>query len=120
VTATAVDGVLKSDDLKVFMPVLRVTGEGGVNLVDSTLDYQMVATVIKVPEDGTDPEFEELIGTSIPMRISGPLDDPKIAPDLSGLAKKEIDDVLQSDDPVEEVKEKAEELKDKLKGLFGN
>lgn len=120
VTATAVDGVLKSDDLKVFMPVLRVTGEGDVNLVDSSLDYQMVATVIKVPEDGTDPEFEELIGTSIPMRISGPLDDPKIAPDLSGLAKKEIDDVLQSDDPVEEVKEKAEELKDKLKGLFGN
>ena len=65
-------------------------------------------------------EFEDLVGTSIPMRISGPLGDPKIAPDLSGLAKKEIEDVLQSEDPVEEVKDKADELKDKLKGLFGN
>jgi AsmA protein len=120
VSATAENGVLQSDDLQVFMPVLRVTGQGNVNLVESTLDYEVVTTVIKVPEDGTEQEFADLVGTSIPMRISGPLDDPKIAPDLSGLVRKQVEDVLKSDDVKEEIKEKTEELKDKLKGLFGN
>ncbi|MGD8689538.1 MAG: AsmA family protein [Gammaproteobacteria bacterium] len=95
-------GVLDNRDLKASLPFLRVTGEGKVNLVNATLDYNVKAKVVGKPEL----DVKDLAGTTIPIRISGPLAGPKVRPDVAEVLKEKAR---------EELKKKQENLKDKLK-----
>ena len=48
------------------------------------------------------------------MKITGTLEEPKVRPDLAGMAKERVKQEVEK--RKDEVKEK---VKDKLKGLFG-
>ena len=107
-------GVLSNDDLSVAMAYLKVSGRGTVDLAAGTLDYRLEAEVPRAIDqfDKEVGDAADLAGYTIPVRVSGPLSDPKVRPDLEGLAKSAIK---------QKVEEKLKEtLKDKLKGLFGN
>jgi AsmA protein len=111
VTASGVvtNGALRNDDLKVELPFMELTGAGDVDLAKGTVDYGLRARIFERPElmgDATPEEIDDLTKTVIPLRISGSLASPSVAPDVEALLRERVE---------EEIKEK---LEDKLKDLF--
>ncbi|WP_129775835.1 AsmA family protein [Peristeroidobacter soli] len=108
------NGVLSNNDLNVAMQYLKVTGQGTVDIPASTLDYKLIAAVLKIPREGADTaQMQDMVDAEIPVKITGSLTDPKVRPDLEGYLKNELKQ------RVDKEKGKVEEkLKDKLKDLF--
>lgn len=110
-TGTMNDGVLKNDDLNVAMQYLKVTGQGSVDLPKNSLDYRLVAAVLKIPREGADAaQMQDLVDAQIPVKVSGALTDPKVRPDLESYLKGEVKKKVE-----EKIKDK---LGDKLKDIF--
>ncbi len=110
-TGPVTDGVFRNDDLFAQLPFMQLTGKGTVDIAAAEVDYRMTARILENPEfatDATAEELEEFTEAKIPLRITGSLADPTIAPDIEEMLK-------------EEVKEKVEEeIRDKLlEKLFG-
>ncbi|MGC3980236.1 MAG: AsmA family protein [Steroidobacteraceae bacterium] len=118
-SATVVDGQLNNKDLIAALQYLKVTGQGGINLVNSSIDYKLAADVLKIPaEDKMVEQTQDIVGLSIPVRITGSISDPKVRPDVEGLIKEKAKQRIEEEK--EKVIEKAKDkLQDKLKGLFG-
>ncbi|HEY0683692.1 MAG TPA: AsmA family protein [Steroidobacter sp.] len=117
-TGVMKNGVLSNNDLNVAMQYLKVTGQGTVDVPASTLDYKLLATVMKIPREGADAaQVQDLVDAEIPVKITGALTDPKVRPDLEGYLKNEVKQRVdkEKDKLEEKVKEK---LGDKLKDLF--
>ncbi|HXC57920.1 MAG TPA: AsmA family protein [Steroidobacteraceae bacterium] len=112
-SADVVNGVATTKDLLITSQLLRITGAGSTNLVTQALDYKVTATVLKTPP-GADEGTAQLARASIPVNITGTLEDPKVRPDLAGMAKERVKQEVEKHK--DEVKEK---VKNKLKGLFG-
>jgi AsmA protein len=88
-TAQIVDGVVQTRDLTLNSRVLKVTGQGSVNLATQRMDMALVADTLR------------LVGNTpiqIPLNVTGPVANPAVRLDL-GQKVKDL-------------------LKDKLKGLF--
>jgi AsmA protein len=110
-TGTMNDGVLKNDDLNVAMQYLKVTGQGTVDLPKNSLDYRLVAAVLKIPREGADTaQMQDMVDAQIPVKVSGALTDPKVRPDLESYVKDEVKKKVE-----EKIKDK---LGDKLKDIF--
>jgi AsmA protein len=117
-TGVMKNGVLSNNDLNVAMQYLKVTGQGTVDIPASTLDYKLIAAVMKIPREGADAaQVQDLVDAEIPVKITGSLTDPKVRPDLEGYLKNELKQRVDKEkDKVEEkLKDK---LNDKLKDLF--
>jgi AsmA protein len=116
-TADVVNGVATTKDLNIASQLLQITGAGSTNLVAQSLDYTITATVLKAPPNA-DAGTAQLERARIPVKITGTFADPKIRPDLAGMAKERVKQEVEKrkDEVQEKVKEK---VKDKLKGLFG-
>lgn len=110
--AELVNGVATNKDLVVASQLLRVTGSGIVNLISQELAYGVNAAVLRSPP-GADADIAALERASIPIKITGTLTDPKIRPDLKGLAKAQVQKLV--DEHKEEVVQKVEAEADKLK-----
>jgi AsmA protein len=120
-TGKVSQGVLANDDLTATTAYLKVRGRGTIDLAAATLDYRLEAEVPRAINalDREAGDAADLAGLVIPVRVSGALADPKVRPDLEGLAKAEVK--RQVEKKKEEVKEKVkEQLKDKLRGLLGD
>ena len=110
-TGTMNDGVMKNDDLNVAMQYLKVTGQGTVDLPKNSLDYRLVAAVLKIPREGADTaQMQDMVDAQIPVKVSGALTDPKVRPDLESYVKDEVKKKVE-----EKIKDK---LGDKLKDIF--
>ena len=80
-----------------------------LDLGKGTADYGLRARIFEKPElmgDATADEIDDLTKAVIPLRISGSLASPKVAPDVEEMLKEQVE---------EEIKEK---LEDKLKDIF--
>jgi AsmA protein len=113
-------GILSNDDLTATTAYLRVRGRGTIDIAAATLDYRLEVevprTIGALDRDAGD--AADLAGLTIPVRVSGALAEPKVRPDLEGLAKAEVK--RQVEKKKGEVEEKLKEkLKGKLKGLLG-
>jgi AsmA protein len=110
-TGAMKDGVLTNDDLNVAMQYLKVTGQGKVDLPRNSLDYRLVAAVLKIPREGADPsQLQDMVDAQIPVKVTGSLSDPKVRPDLEGYLKGEAKKEVEK-----KIKDK---LGDKLKDIF--
>ena len=142
VTATAkvTDGVVRNDDLRAVLPFMVLTGRGEASLPTEQLDFDLMAEVLDKPELANDATVADLGGTRIPLKLSGPMSDPKLRPDFAALVKEEaerkIKDTLldklglggkdeaaegeapADGEPAEEEESPEDKIKDKLKGLF--
>nr|WP_315469376.1 AsmA family protein [uncultured Undibacterium sp.] len=121
-----VDGVGNSDDLDMKSPFLRVGGKGLVNLRSSSLDYTARATIVNTStgQDGAD--LAQLKDLTIPVRISGPFDKLGYQLQFAQISSEALKSAFKAkaapvlEEKKKELKEKVnEQLKDKLKGLFG-
>jgi AsmA protein len=104
-TGPVTDGVFRNDDLVAELPFMRLTGAGSVNFAAGEVNYRLVAKVLEKPELAgalSEEELEDFTKAEIPLRISGSLADPTIAPDIEDMVKQEVK------------KQVEEELKDRL------
>ena len=139
----AKDGIIRMDDLVLKAPAFRLQGSGVLaDLHTGTIDYQARATVANTAKGAGGKELAELEGLELPLKVSGPLDNPKIKLDwediMSGLLLDTVFDVLDlplpgsgepgaaekeeetdEDSEFDPVKELLKEgLKEGLKGIF--
>lgn len=90
------NGVAATRDLIISSKVLKVTGQGTVNLPEKTLDMGLVADTLQT------------VGArlQIPVKVTGAMTSPTVRPDIEALAKGQLKNKVQ------------DLLQDKLKGLF--
>jgi AsmA protein len=127
------NGVASNQDLQAKSPVLRVQGKGTANLVDESMDYRLMTTLVATGEGQGGRELQDLEGIPIPVRVTGTFNEPSYQVDLEALAQaalqgkageqkqkalekvektldKELGDKLSEED--------TEAVKKLLKGLF--
>ncbi|GAG01028.1 unnamed protein product, partial [marine sediment metagenome] len=80
---TMANGIVETNNLNMLSPLLKVTAEGSVDLTRSTLDILTHPEIIKGPkgESGAN----DLAGLSVPVRIEGPLKNPRIKPQIGSV-----------------------------------
>lgn len=78
------NGVETTRDLLMIAPRFRITGAGQANLVREDLDFRLTIFL-----DGSQGRFEEasLGFNSFPVRVTGPLREPLVAPDMESVLK---------------------------------
>ncbi len=124
------------DALEGKSPLLRVDGEGRVDLVRQRVDYRLKAVVVGTLEGQGGRALAELKGVPIPVRVSGPFADPKIELDLAAAIteaqkqklEKKLEQKLQEElggdtakerEPEEQIKRRLEdEVQKGLEKLF--
>jgi AsmA protein len=115
-TAGIASGVATWRSLAIHSRLLRVDGQGSLQLVDKTVDMTLRTTVLKASAD-TEPTLAGLSLATVPVRITGPLDDPKIRPDLTGMVRERARQELQ--EHRQELQDKAKDkLRDTLRDLL--
>jgi AsmA protein len=83
-------GVFISNDLKLQAPIMRVGGEGQVDLNNETLNYLVNAKLVGTIKGQDGGAADDLSGLLIPVRINGPLSNPKIDVQLDEMLKKKV------------------------------
>ncbi|WP_182075127.1 AsmA-like C-terminal region-containing protein [Deefgea sp. CFH1-16] len=79
------NGIAENHDLSVSADVLKLSGGGMLNLAAGTLDYKMQASANpKVPE------LAGLIGLTLPITLSGPIQNPVYKADTANLKEQII------------------------------
>ena len=106
-----IKGVGRNTDLSLISPLIRISGEGDVDLPLTKVDYRLVTGIVdSIEGQGT---TDDSTGFKIPLRIKGPFHDVGIKLDVSNALKDEAKKKL--DDAKEKAKEKAKDkVKDKL------
>ncbi len=121
------DGVARSDDLDLRSALLRLGGSGEVDLAAGTLDYTVRATVVGTLRGPDGREVTALRGATVPVRLEGPLAQPRYSIDWGDVAKEQLKaraaEALTGrpprapdDKPRDSIEQRA---RDALKGLFG-
>lgn len=113
--ADLVDGVATTRDMVVASQLLRITGDGSLNLPTQAVNFTVTASVLKAPPDA-DADIAALTRASIPVHITGTMTDPKIRPDLAGVVKEkvkqEVEEQVEKYRP--EIEEKQKEVEQKV------
>lgn len=77
------NGIGRTDEIRLLGPLVRMSGEGQIDLADRTIDMRLDPRVVGSLE-GQGSEFD-VSGLGMPIIITGALAGPSIYPDLSGL-----------------------------------
>jgi AsmA protein len=85
-SAQITNGVAETHDLTITSAVLKVGGQGSINLPTSGIDMTLLASVMK---------SATTTAVDIPLRITGQYTDPTVKPDLTALAKDEVKQKLK-------------------------
>ncbi len=67
-------GIARNQDLSMMSPLLRISGEGDVDLVKSEVDYLLKPALVDSIEGQGGKSRDKLKGVVIPVRIRGPFD----------------------------------------------
>jgi AsmA protein len=100
VTGPVKDGVFSNDDLLAELPFLQITGNGIVDLAAGQIDYSMQARVLEQPEfvdAASEAELNDFTEAVIPLKVTGPLADPSIQPDIAAMLQAEAKRALEKE-----------------------
>lgn len=112
------NGVARNDDLAMKSPFLRLTGAGDIDIGGGQMSYVAKASVVSTSAGQGGKDLEHLKGLTVPVRVSGPFESLSYKLELGSL----VTDAAKAkvEEKKEEIKAKAQDqVKDKLKGLFG-
>ncbi|HEY8856441.1 MAG TPA: AsmA family protein [Rugosibacter sp.] len=126
-------GVAHNEDLAMKSPFLRLSGAGDIDIGNNRINYLAKVRVVNTSVGQNGKEADQLKGVTVPVRITGPLDKItwkiEFASAIGDLLKEKsqarIDEKKQElrkkvDEKKQEIQQKVtDQLKDKLKGLFG-
>jgi AsmA protein len=101
-------------------PLIRVIAAGDANLVKETLDFRVEPKVVGTIKGQGD--TEQRSGLMVPVLVSGTFSKPRFAPDLAGMAKKQLEEtILGSGQEGQKLDKKnlEETAKGVLKGILG-
>ncbi|MBU2537781.1 MAG: AsmA family protein [Proteobacteria bacterium] len=103
-------GVAHNKDLAAKSPLLRVSGNGDIDIGEDKVDYRIRATVVASLEGQGGRELLALKGVTVPVRVVGPMAATKVSLDFNALVGGAIQQEIKTrvTDP----------LKEGLKGLF--
>ena len=138
------NGVAHNDDLDVKSPLFRVGGAGNIDLGNSTIDYTTKATVVATTQGQGGADLAQLSGVTVPVRLVGPFDALSYKVDYAaaatnlaktkageklkgaleerlGIKKPSGDQQSGQGSSAEQApsRDPRDEVKEKLKGLFG-
>jgi len=124
------NGVARNNDLDMKSPLLRVAGEGEINIGADSLNYLVRATIVGTTKGQGGRDVDELHGVTVPVRVSGPLASPSYKLDFgkaaTDTAKQRVTDELRkrlggggAQDSAGKDAAKPGSARDALKGLFG-
>lgn len=111
-------GVARNDDLLMKSPFLRLSGAGDIDLGNERIDYLAKVSVVNTAGGQEGKDLEHLKGLTLPVRLAGPFTQLSYKLELGGLVEEAAKAKVEA--KKEEIKTRAEDqLKGKLKGLFG-
>lgn len=116
------DGVATNTDLEGKSPLLRLAGDGKIDIAAGSLDYTARVSVVGTSQGQGGRDLEHLRGVTVPVKLTGRFETLSYSIDWGAVAK----DALKSK-AGEQVKEKLspqlkqqrDKLRDQLKGLLG-
>ncbi|MBI3371667.1 MAG: AsmA family protein [Betaproteobacteria bacterium] len=79
------NGVAHNDDLKAASPFLRLGGAGNLDIGANAIDYLAKATLAATSKGQGGRAAGDVAGVTIPVKLTGPLDNPAWNIDYSGL-----------------------------------
>jgi len=129
------NGIARNNDLAMKSQLLRVGGEGEINIGADTLNYLIRASVVGTSKGQDGRGAEDLRGVTVPVRVSGPLAAPSYKLDFGSVVtdtakqklEQRVSDELQrrlgggaaKGDAAKEEAKSGGSTRDALKGLFG-
>lgn len=87
--------IVSNNDLSIKAPAFRVGGDGQVNTQEQTINYTALVSVVNTNSGQGGDGLEKLRGITIPVKISGPLSQPKYWPDMGAVFKAYTDGLLK-------------------------
>jgi AsmA protein len=80
------NGVAANNDLSIKSPLVRVGGEGTIDIGNDRLDYLVRATVVNTSAGQGGKDAADLQGLTVPVRLTGPLGAPQYTVDYAAVA----------------------------------
>ncbi|MBK1692226.1 AsmA family protein [Ectothiorhodospira mobilis] len=88
---TIEDGLVRNDDLQAASPLLRVRGQGEVDLPPRRLDYRVDTNLVATLEGQGGRPLDNLRNLNLPITVGGTFDDPRIGLDLESVLKARVE-----------------------------
>ncbi len=113
---TIASGIVTNNDLAMKAPLLRLTGQGTINLPLYAINYRLIPEIVGSlqGQGGKDKQ-----GIQIPIMVTGALDHPQFTPDVAGAAQRALENPQAIKDTAKSVKEQIKNSKGGLKELKG-
>jgi AsmA protein len=113
------NGVARNDDLKAASPFLRLGGAGNADIGNNTVDYLAKATLAATTKGQGGRDVDHVAGITIPVKLSGALDNPEWHVDYSALLGSAAGGVTETvKKGAGGVKDAASGVTDAVRGLF--
>jgi AsmA protein len=114
------NGVARNDDLKAAAPFARLGGAGNLDIGNNAIDYIAKATLANTSKGQGGAAAGQVAGITVPVKLSGALDNPEWAIDYTALLGGAIGGVGGvAGGAVEVLKKGTGGVTDKVRGLFG-
>lgn len=104
------DGLVRNDDLQAASPLLRVRGQGEVDLPPRRLDYRVDTSLVATLEGQGGRPLDSLRNLNLPITVQGTFDDPRIGLDLESVLKARVEQ--EAEQARQEVEQRAREEAD--------
>ncbi|CAN5317718.1 AsmA family protein [soil metagenome] len=122
-------GNASNHDLLLQSAVVKMTGEGNIDLAKQHFDYQLTATVLGSGLDQQTKEAQEFIGGGVPLQVTGDFSHVKVTPDWDALGRAVVKSAIKQHAEKLKIKvgeklekalgsETGKKLKEQLEGLF--
>jgi AsmA protein len=127
------NGVAHNNDLSMKSPLLRVGGEGEIDIGNDRLNYLLKATLVATSRGQGGKDVTDLRGLTVPVKLTGALGSPQYALDFGSIvtdvAKQQLQDQImkrvtgqgsgQAQAGGSGGGDINDVVKDRLKGIFG-